>query len=802
MSAENLEPEILISSEPSPPPEERLPILPISGFVLFPGMIVPVVIQTARSLQMIETVLAGKKTLAVCLQKNQAQPDDQVGAEDLYGMGNRARVIKMLKFPDETVRILVQGLHRASVDRIHERDGFLTGRVRPIEDRIEAGIQIEALTRSVTQIFQEIVTLSPSLPEELRVALFNVDDPGRLADLIAANLNMSVEERQELLEEVRPDRRLKSLTRLLNREREVLRVGSEIQNKVSERFSKSQREVYLREQLKAIQKELGEQDQQSADIEEIEKKLEEAGLPDPVRTVAEKEKGRLRAIQPASPEYGVIRTYLDWLSDMPWSRTTEDHLDIRAAETILHEDHYDLEKVKERILEYLSVLKLKADMKGPILCFAGPPGVGKTSLGQSIARAIGREFIRMSLGGVHDEAEIRGHRRTYIGAMPGRIIQGIRRAGTSNPVFMLDEIDKVNADFRGDPSSALLEVLDPAQNHSFTDHYLDVPFDLSRVLFICTANVLDTIPPPLRDRMEILYLSGYTMSEKVHIARRFLVPRQIREHGLKRSQITIRKDCLETVVADYTREAGVRNLDRQIAHICRKAARSVAEGRKTRIAIGRTNLKQYLGPRKFEHEAAERRAEPGVVTGLAWTPTGGDILFIEATRMKGKGQLVLTGSLGDVMKESARAALSYVRANAASLGIDPKFNERTDLHIHVPAGAIPKDGPSAGLAITLALVSLLTGRAVPPYVAMTGEITLRGRVMPVGGIKEKVLAASRAGATRILLPARNKSDLEEIPAEIRKKLTFRFVNTLKPAIRFAMEETDHPPSKRSRRGSS
>jgi len=565
----------------------------------------------------------------------------------------------------------------------------------------------------------------------------------------------------------------------------VLRLGTEIQHKVSETFAKSQRDFFLREQIKTIRKELGEDDPQGLDQKELTEKIAKARMPKEVLEAANKEKERLAAIPAASPEYAVIRTYLDWLTELPWAVSTQDMLDIAKAREILDADHYDLKKVKDRILEYLAVLKLKRDLKGPILCFVGPPGVGKTSLGQSIARALGRKFIRMSLGGVRDEAEIRGHRRTYIGALPGRIIQGLRKAGSRNPVFMLDEIDKLGMDFRGDPSSALLEVLDPEQNSTFSDHYLNVPFDLSGVLFITTGNLLDPMPPALRDRMEVLELPGYTLTEKLHIARKYLVPKQIRNHGLTKSLIAFPDAALENIISDYTREAGVRNLEREIANACRKVARDVAEGKRQKHTIRPELLHSLLGPKKYEAETAEKLAEPGVVTGLAWTPAGGDILFVEATQMPGRGQLILTGSLGDVMKESARAALSYMRANAARFGLVIRGDDKTDIHIHVPAGAIPKDGPSAGIAIMLALYSLLLKKPVPPDIAMTGEITLRGKVMPIGGVKEKVLAATRAGIRRIILPERNRRDLEEIPPEVRDKVRFKFVATVDEAIRFA-----------------
>lgn len=775
-----------------------LPVLPLSDVVLFPGMIAPLIVSTAKSIKLIDVVVGGNRMLITALQRSREAQDDEVALKDLHEYGCLARLVKMLKFPDDTVRILVQGVSRCRLVHGQENRHYLEAHYGVLKDEEETSVELTALARNAAERFQEIVTLSPALPEELKIAVFNVENPGKLSDLISAHLNMSLEDRQLLLEDYRPRSRLSRLTTLLNRELEVLRLGTEIQHKVSESFSKSQREFFLREQMKAIRQELGEKDQQQGDILDIEGKIRAAGMPKEVEEAADKEKERLSAIPTASPEYAVVRTYLDWLTELPWSVTTEDKLEISQARRILDEDHYDLTKIKDRILEYLSVLKLKKDMKGPILCFVGPPGVGKTSLGQSIARALGRKFVRMSLGGMRDEAEIRGHRRTYIGALPGRIIQGLRKAGTRNPVFMLDEIDKLGMDFRGDPASALLEVLDPEQNSTFTDHYLNLPFDLSSVLFITTANVVDGMPPALRDRMEVLELPGYTLTEKVHIAEKYLVPKQMTAHGLRAEHIAFRKDALEHIIADYTREAGVRNLERQIANVCRKVARSVAEGHKRRSTVNAHKLHGYLGPKSFEPEVAEGSVEPGVATGLAWTPTGGDILFIEATQMAGKGQLILTGSLGDVMKESARAALSYVQANAERLKLPADFAEARDFHVHVPAGAIPKDGPSAGLAMLVALVSLISRRPLAGDTAMSGEITLRGRVMPVGGIKEKVLAASRAGIRRVILPDRNRRSLEEIPAEVRKKVDFVFVKDAQSAIRVALGNGRPPKAKAAR----
>ncbi len=764
-----------------------LPVLPLSDVVLFPGMIAPLVINTARSTKLVEEATAGTRHVIAALQKNGHKPDDQVKLDELHPTGCLCRILKMLRFPDNTIRVLAQGVSRCHIGAAKEGAAFLQAAYTSIEDAEETSIELSALIRSATQVFQEVITLSPTLPDELKIAVMNIEEPGRLADLIAANLNLSLQDRQALLAEIHPRLRLTLLGPLLNREREVLRVGSEITNQVHQTFSKNQREFFLREQLKAIRKELGESDPMQADAQELDEKIAKSGMPKEVEQVARKERDRLAAVPSASPEHGVIRTYLDLLCDLPWNKTTEDHLDIAKARRVLDADHYDLKNVKDRILEFLSVLKLKRDLKGPILCFVGPPGVGKTSLGQSIARALGRKFVRMSLGGMRDEAEIRGHRRTYIGSMPGRVIQSLRKAGSRNPVFMLDEIDKLGADFRGDPAAALLEVLDPAQNNTFTDHYLDVPFDLSSVLFIATGNVLDTMPAPLRDRMEVIELPGYTLQEKIHIAERHLLPRQIENHGLKPDQFKLPRDTAERLVADYTREAGVRNLDREIANLCRKVARRVAEGRGPGAGIKPADLPRLLGPVRYESETAEKRTVPGVVTGLAWTPTGGDILFIEATRMPGKGNLILTGSLGDVMKESARAALSYLRTHAEEWQIDAKFAEESDIHIHVPAGAIPKDGPSAGVAMLAALFSLALGKPAANDTALTGEITLRGRIMPVGGIKEKILAAARAGIKRVILPAPNRRHLKDVPPEIRRALTFHYVDRAEQVMRLLFE---------------
>ncbi|HVM62183.1 MAG TPA: endopeptidase La [Verrucomicrobiae bacterium] len=778
-----------VTSAPDLP--SQLPILPMSDVVVFPHMVAPLLVSNTQSIRLIDDVVAGHRLLGVTWQTD---PDaDEPRPDQLHPFGCIVRVVRMLKFPDESVRVLIQGMRRMRIVRVETTTPYLQAKVAPVDDELESTLEISALARNAANQFQEIIGLSPSLPDELRVALVNIDDPGKLADVIAANLNISLHEKQQLLEAVRVKTRLTLLTSLLNREIEVLHLGSEIQNKVNSALSKSQREYFLREQLKAIQKELGETGEQGSEIKELRDKIDKAQMPADVKKVAIKEADRLVTMTPAAAEYTVSRSYLDWLIALPWSKSTDDKLDIVQAKHILDADHYDLEPVKKRILEYLSVLKLRSNGstaavvgKGPILCFVGPPGVGKTSLGRSIARALGRKFIRISLGGVRDEAEIRGHRRTYIGALPGRVIQGLRRAESNNPVFMLDEIDKVGTDFRGDPSSALLEVLDPQQNNAFSDHYLEVPFDLSRVMFITTANQLEPIPPALRDRMEVIELPGYTEQEKIHIATKYLVPRQLEEHGLKKMQLLLSKEALAAIIRDHTREAGVRNLERQIATICRSTARRIVERKTKMVNVTPQNLKDFLGPAEFFHDVAERTTEPGVAIGLAWTPAGGDILFIEATQMPGRGSLILTGSLGDVMRESAQAALSYLRSRARQIRIDPKNFEKSDIHIHVPAGAIPKDGPSAGITMAVALASLLLRKPVRPTLAMTGEITLRGKILPVGGIKEKVLAAARSGVRTVILPEQNRKDLPQVPPEIRKKLQFRFARTIEAALRVAL----------------
>ncbi len=765
----------------------QLPILPLRGVAIFPSAIVPLLISRGSSLRLVEDCLAGERTLGLVAQRN--PEEEQPTPEGLYPRGTAGRIIKMLKYPDGSIRILVQGIARIEIEHIEQVDPYFRATVHPLRDHYEASKDLDAIRAHVVSKFATFVSMTPLLPDELQVVVMNIKDPGRITDLIAANLSVSVEEKQELLTTSDVKARLQQLSTILNREIELLELGQKIQNQVRSELTKNQKEFYLRQQMRAIQKELGDGDTRGADVEEIRTRIEAANMPVEARKAADNELERLRIIPPESAEHSVVRTYLDCLVSLPWAVSTEDNLDIPHARQILDEDHFDLEKVKDRILEYLAVRKLKRDPKGPILCFAGPPGTGKTSLGRSIARAMGRKFIRLSLGGIRDEAEIRGHRRTYIGSLPGRIIQGLRSAGANNPLFMLDEIDKLGADFRGDPSSALLEVLDPEQNYTFQDHYLDVPFDLSRVMFITTANFLEPVPPALRDRMEVLELSGYTEDEKLEIAKRHIVAKQRTETGITVDTIEFPDDAMRHIIRAYTREAGLRNLEREIGRVCRKVARAVTEGQTEKVVVTLDKVREYLGPEKFYSEVAERTPELGVATGLAWTPNGGDILFVESTRMAGKKGFTLTGHLGEVMKESAQAALSYVRSRAESLGIPADFFDKSDIHIHVPSGAIPKDGPSAGVTMAVSLASLLTNRPANPQVAMTGEITLRGKVLPVGGVKEKVLAARRAGIGTVILPRRNEQDLEDIPAEIRNEMRFIYVDTVDEILAHALDAT-------------
>ena len=762
-----------------------LPVLPLRDTVIFPHLPAPLMVGRPISVRTIDQVLLGDKTVALVAQKNPGV--EEPGPDDFHRVGTAALVLKLLKYPDGTLRVLTRGLERIRLHEFVQTQPIPVARVEVLKEISHSGPEVEGLTKNLLNQIQKMISMLPISADELGITFMNVEEPGRLADMAAAVFGLRLDQKQEILETLDVRSRLEKITRFISREIEVMEIGSKIQQEVHEEIDKNQRKFYLREQLKAIQKELGEGDETAAAINELTEKVKAAAMPPEVEKEAMKELGRLQNMPPGSAEHSVIRNYLEILIDLPWSKATEDKLDIVEAARVLDEDHYDLEKVKERILEYLAVLKLKKDLKGPILCFVGPPGTGKTSLGRSIARAMGRKFHRLSLGGVRDEAEIRGHRRTYIGSMPGRVIQTLRKVGSNNPVIMLDEVDKLGADFRGDPSAALLEVLDPEQNFSFSDHFLEVPFDLSRVMFITTANVLDTIPPPLRDRMEVLQLPGYSEEEKARIARSHLIPRQISNHGLADGAVSFAEEAILAIIKGYTREAGLRNLERELGSICRKVARAVAEGAAIPVTIRGEDVERYLGPERFFSEVADRTRIPGVAIGLAWTPAGGEILFVESTAMRGSKGLTLTGQLGDVMKESAQAALSYVRSRAADLGIAPDFFDRTDIHVHVPSGAIPKDGPSAGVTMVASLASLLTGTPCRYDLAMTGEITLRGKVLPVGGIKEKVLAARRAGIFTVLLPARNKKDLEDIPEHLRREMTFRFLESLDDLIAMALE---------------
>ena len=766
------------------PPE--LPVVALREFVIFPSMFTPLDVGRPKSVRAVDAVAADLRMFLTVMQKDKDIQDPKP-PDDLYTIGTLVAILRMKRASDGRIQLLLRGLARVRIDEWTQTDPYLKARYTIIDETTEMTVEVRALVNSVLQLFQQMVQLSPHLPDEASAIAAAAETPAQLADIIVTALNLSAQERQRFLETLDPVQRLRDLLPLLSREVQVLELTQKIQEQARQELDKAQREFILRQQLREIQKELGETPE--AEVEELRQKIEEAGMPDEVKEVALRELDRLSKMHPAAAEYTVSRTYLDWLISLPWSKVTEDNLDIANAKRVLDEDHYDLDDVKERLLEFLAVRKLKQDTKGPILCFVGPPGVGKTSLGQSIARALGRKFVRISLGGVRDEAEIRGHRRTYVGALPGRIIQGIRQAGTKNPVFMLDEVDKLGFDFRGDPAAALLEVLDPEQNHSFVDHYLDVPFDLSQVLFICTANITDTIPPALLDRMEVIRLPGYSHEEKLQIARRYLIPRNLNEHGLTDEHLEITDDALSLIVRQYTREAGVRNLNREIANICRKVARRLAEGVSEKVVVTPDNVSEFLGPPKFVEDFAERQPRVGVANGLAWTPFGGSVLVVETTKMPGKGNLILTGHLGEIMKESAQAALSYVRSRSEQLGISEDFFAKHDIHIHVPAGAIPKDGPSAGITMATALASLATGRPVRPDLAMTGEITLTGRVLPVGGIKEKVLAAKEAGIHEIILPAQNRKDLTEIPEHIRNALTFHFVENMDEVLELALQPT-------------
>ncbi len=760
----------------------ELPVIPTQNLVLFPHMVVPWIIEDEKFVKLVDDTLATDRTFVMVAQKPKKEGEEEDKKEpDLYEIGTVALILRMAKDGDSQAKLIIQGVTRVRILEITSHKPYLKAKVEPVQDIIETDLETQALTTNVRQVFSRVLELAPHIPNELGGVIMSVEDPGVLADIVISHLNINVAEKQSVLEAIRVKERLQKALKILTQQLEILELGHKIQSEVRHQMDRSQREIYLREQLKAIRKELGEGEDIASEIEELKKRVDEKGLPESAKQEVLREIERLSRMHPASSEYTVSRTYIDWILDLPWNEMDEERLDIKEAEKILDEDHYDLEKIKKRILEYLAVRKLKPDAKGPILCFAGPPGTGKTSLGRSIARAMGRKFVRISLGGVRDEAEIRGHRRTYVGAMPGRIIQGLKKAGVKNPIFMLDEIDKLGTDFRGDPASALLEVLDPEQNSTFVDHYLGVEFDLSHVIFIATANVLDSIPRPLLDRMEVLELSGYTLEEKLEIAKRYLIPRQLEAHGLSKKHLSFSPKALEHIISGYTREAGVRELERKIAAVCRAVALDIATGKSKKVTVKVKDLPQYLGPKRYEHEVAERTSIPGVATGMAWTPTGGEILFIEATSMKGQGKLILTGKLGDVMKESAQAALSYLHANAKRYKVDEDIFSKLDIHIHVPSGAIPKDGPSAGVAIFIALLSLLRDKPVRPDVAMTGEITLRGLVLPVGGIKEKVLAAHRAGIKEIILPKRNEADLSEIPESVRNTLKFHLINNLSQA---------------------
>ena len=802
----------------------ELAILPLRGVVVYPLTALPLTVGRPRSIHLIDDAVLGKRMIGLVAAKDPEQDDP--GPDDVYKVGTAALVHRLRKAPDGTVVLLVQGLERIKIREFIQSEPYLKAEVEVAPDSVEETVEVEALMRNIVELFRRLVALVPHIPDELIMLALNVDDPRQLVYAIATYMRMDLTDAQEVLEIDDVKEKLRKLTFSLNRELEVLELGKKIQTEAQTEMTKVQREYFLREQLKAIKKELGEEDEQTVEIEELRQKIEVAGMPEEAEKEAKRELGRLSKLPTAAAEYSVIRTYLDWLVNLPWDKSTEDKLDIARARQVLDEDHYDLDDIKERILEYLAVRKLRLERKreeeeeepadyirrereGVILCFIGPPGTGKTSLGRSIARALGRKFVRQSLGGMRDEAEIRGHRRTYIGALPGRIIQALRRVESKNPVFMLDEIDKVGRDWRGDPSSALLEVLDPEQNRDFRDHYLDVPFDLSQVMFITTGNILDTIPPALRDRMEILRLSGYTEEEKIKIAGQYLIPRQIRENSLLPEEIEFGEGAIREVIRDYTREAGVRNLERELGSICRKVATKVAEGLRPeappgldeeraegqegiKTLIAEENVTEFLGKPKYFFEAAERTEMPGVATGLAWTPSGGDILFVEATKMPGKKGFTLTGQLGDVMKESAQAALSYVRSKAGELGIAEDFFEKNDIHVHVPAGAMPKDGPSAGVTMATAIVSLLLDRAVRSDVGMTGEITLRGQVLPVGGLKEKVLAAHRVGLRTAILPKRNEPDLEDVPEDVKEEMKFILADQVDQVFAAALADKGEP----------
>lgn len=768
----------------------ELPILPIRDSVGFPGTIMPLSVGREKSRRLVEQAVRGNKLIGIVTQKDRETDDPTI--QQIHPVGTVCMILKLLTLPDGGINIIVHGLMRFRITQVVASEPFMTARIEPREDATQTTPEIDALVHTAKQAAYRVFELSPNVPDEARIVLDNIDTPGGVADFLAANLPVPTGEKQKLLETFDVAERLRKVNTALASQLEMLELSNKIQDQVKGQINKTQREYYLQEQLKAIQKELGETDARTEELQRLRERIAEARMPEAARKEADRELGRLERIPQASPEYSLAVDYINWLCDLPWSVSTQDQLNLNRARKILDEDHHGLEKIKTRILEYLAVLKLKGDGRGPILCFIGPPGVGKTSLGQSIARALDRRFTRLSLGGIHDEAQLRGHRRTYIGAMPGRIIQELRRAGANNPVFMLDEVDKIGRDFRGDPASALLEILDPQQNHTFNDNYIDVPFDLSRVMFIATANYIEGIPEPLRDRMEMIQLSGYTTHDKLSIAKRYLVPRQLKENGLDAKDLTIDEEAIEKVATVYTRESGVRELERQIGKLCRAVAARVARGRTESVHIAAANLKEFLGPEKFGHEVAQRTSVPGVATGLAYTPVGGEILFIEASQMPGSGHLTLTGQIGDVMKESATAAFSIVRSKARELGINAERLRKTDVHVHVPAGAVPKDGPSAGVAMITALVSLFTDRACRSDLAMTGEITLTGRVLPIGGVKEKVLAAHRAGIRTVILPRENRKDLEDIPADVRRQMRFVFADRIERVLKTALTDPKQP----------
>jgi ATP-dependent Lon protease len=776
---------------------EVLPLLPIRDIVIYPYMMLPLSVGRDVSIRAVEESLSRDRLIFLVAQKNSSE--ESPSPSEIHKVGTIASIMRMLKLADGRVKILVQGLSKGEVDIFTRERPFFEVKIRKVIEPAlqEVPIEVEALMRTAKEKIEQILNLK-NLPPEIVMVTDNISDPGVLADLVASNLRLKIDESQAILEIFDPIERLKKVNDLLSRELELSTMQARIQNQAKEEMSKTQRDYFLREQLKQIQQELGEGDERAEEMNEVRKQIDKAKMPPEVKKEADKQLRRLEQMHPESSEASLVRTYLDWLVDLPWSKKTKDNLNIKKAKQVLDEDHYNLEKIKERILEYLAVNKLRKKLKGPILCFVGPPGVGKTSLGRSIARALGRNFVRVSLGGVRDEAEIRGHRRTYVGALPGRVIQGIKQAGSNNPVFMLDEIDKVGADFRGDPSAALLEVLDPEQNHAFSDHYLNLPFDLSNTLFICTANLLDPVPAALADRMEVIQLSGYTNEEKLEIARKYLIPRQFEDNGLSAKTIEVSDDAMLRIIGEYTKEAGLRNLEREIASICRKVARKVAEGKTELTRITRANVHLFLGAPKFLPEAEQEHHEIGVTTGLAWTSAGGEILYVEASLSKGRGNLTLTGQLGEVMKESAQAAVSYARAHAKKLDIEEDFYQKLDIHIHVPAGAIPKDGPSAGITMATALISALTKRPVSRDVAMTGEITLRGRVLPIGGLKEKALAAFRAGIKTIIIPERNQKDLGDIPKVLRRKLQWVLAESMSDVLKNAL--LDKPTPKKPAKG--